>query len=506
MRPPTAFSDRTRLGLTLLGLAVVLGVLGDQLLRVMPWGVNVVLCVAALTAAGAWLVRRHRLPASTEAAWLLLTTLLAAAAFVRRDSGALQALDLAAVAVALSLAALAAQGATIRGRGISAYALATASSAVYSWIGTPLVLFSDVQRDELSARGPWRQVGAIGLGAVIAIPLLLVFGGLFVSADAAFESLLTSLRLDLRNAAGHVFFTGLWGGLAAGYLRGACLGSAGVAAAGERLPSPNVRFATTATVLGALDLLFLLFVSLQARWLFGGAALVERTTGLTMAEYARRGFFELTTAAALVLPVLLVAEWATAREKREQETSFRALATLLVLLVGVLLASALQRMLLYVRAFGLTELRLYTTAFMVWLAGVFAWFVWTVLRRARARFAFGALVQALVVLAGLHVANPDAVIARVNLARVASGARFDAVYVARDLSADAVPVLLDALPRLGDPERREVARRLLVRWTGRARRDWRSWNWSEARARSLVRARATELTGILRASPKPSKD
>src|SRR2546430_7109132 len=44
------------------------------------------------------------------------------------------------------------------------------------------------------------------------------------------------------------------------------------------------------------------------------------------------------------------------------------------------MASALQRMRLYVAEFGLSEIRLYATAFMIYLAGAFAWFAWTVLR------------------------------------------------------------------------------------------------------------------------------
>ena len=239
-------------------------------------------------------------------------------------------------------------------------------------------------------------------------------------------------------------------------------------------------------MLVALVLLFLVFVVVQARWLFGGAALVQQTTGLTVAEYARRGFFELVTAAALVVPVLLVAEWATLREGPKQETSFRALATVLVLLVGVLLGSAVQRMVLYVQTFGLTEQRLYTTAFMVWVALVCGWLVLTVLRGARARFAFGALVQGTAVLAGLHLVNPDALITRVNVAHVSS-AGFDAAYAAGKLSADAVPALIEALPRLSPSEQSEVARRLVLRWGAPAAPDWRSWNWSVARARALVR-------------------
>src|SRR3712207_1338717 len=62
-------------------------------------------------------------------------------------------------------------------------------------------------------------------------------------------------------------------------------------------------------ILGLLDALFLAFVAVQVRYLFGGAERVVETAGLTYAEYARRGFFELVTVTALVLPLLLLAHW-----------------------------------------------------------------------------------------------------------------------------------------------------------------------------------------------------
>lgn len=487
----TLTSTQARLPLTVLGLALPVGILGDLLLRAMPWGINLTLITVALVAAGVWLVHRHRLPVSKDAAWLAITALLAAAAFVRRDSPTLQALDLLALVGALGLAILAAQGSSIRLRGLSAYVLATCTAAAHTWFGSARLLFADIKWDALPIRGRWRELGAVGIGLLIALPLLLVFGALFVSADAEFESLVTSVHIDVANLMSHVGLTTVCAAFAAGALRGAAFGDASVAALGERATSPALRFTTAVTVLAALDLLFLLFVVVQARWLFGGAALVQSTTGLTVAEYARRGFFELVTAAALVVPVLLVAEWATLREGQKQETSFRALATLLVLLVGVLLVSALQRMLLYVSSYGLTEQRLYTTAFMIWVALACGWLALTVLRGTRARFAFGALVQGLSVLAALHLVNPDALITRVNLARASStGPAFDAAYVAGELSADAVPALIEALPRLSPSERSEVARRLLLRWNFPVAPDWRSWNWAVARARALVRTAA----------------
>jgi hypothetical protein len=489
--------SRSRLGVDVLAYGLALGIMGDLLLRAAPWGLNFSLWICALMGVGIWLVRRYQLPVSSDFSWLALSVVLCAVAFVRRDSQALQLIDMAALVGLLSLTALATQGGRIRLRGISTYLVATVLACAHAWFGTPRLLFSDSPWKEAES-GRWKELRAIGLGLLVAAPLLLVFGGLFVSADAEFESLVKSLQIDIPTLASHVVLTGVIGGLAAGALRGAVMSPPETAGIGERTSSPELRFTSAITALGALDLLFLIFVTLQLRYLFGGAAVIVETTGLTVSEYARRGFFELVTASALVLPVLLVADWATLVEGSRQRRVFRVLAGALVALVGVLLVSALQRMLLYVQTFGLTELRLYTTAFMVWLGGVFVWFALTVLKDGRPRFAFGALAQALVVLGALHFANPDALIARVNLGRATrtlitgsyTSHPLDAAYLSSTLSADAVPVLLEALPRLPPEEQAVVEDHLRSRWgCGTDSSDWRSWNWSEWRARKLVGAR-----------------
>ena len=75
---------------------------------------------------------------------------------------------------------------------------------------------------------------------------------------------------------------------------------------------------------------------------------------------------------------------------------------------------AFERMRIYERTFGLTELRLYTTAFMSWMAFEFAWLALTVLRDQRERFAFASLMMGFVVLAALNGINPDALILQRN--------------------------------------------------------------------------------------------
>ena len=133
----------------------------------------------------------------------------------------------------------------------------------------------------------------------------------------------------------------------------------------------------------------------------------------------------------------------------------------LIALTLVILVSALFRMRLYQQEFGLTELRFYTTAFMVWLGIVLVWLAVTVLRvrepagdnPGRRRFAFGALVASLALVVALDLINPDALIAahQPDTAAAGVGQPLDAEYLAWTLSADAVPTSVAGLAAVSDP-------------------------------------------------------
>jgi uncharacterized membrane protein len=238
-------------------------------------------------------------------------------------------------------------------------------------------------------------------------------------------------------------------------------------------------------VLGCLNVLFLAFVVIQIRYLFGGADVVAASDGLTYAEYARQGFFELVTVAGLVLPLLLLIDAFAQVDGDRQRLVLRILLASLVALLFVVMASALQRMRLYQEQFGLTELRLYTTAFMLWLGIVFVWFLATVLRGRRNRFAFGAIVAGLTSIVVLTALNPDGLIARVNIERASASEPLDVEYIA-SLSADAVPVVVDALPRVNAVDRWNMKSALLARASGEPASDWRSCNLTRERAKDAL--------------------
>jgi hypothetical protein len=472
----------TRTGLHVVAAGLAVGLVADLLLPVEPWGLNVLLSTAAMVGAGAWVVRRSTVTPSKDTAWLAVSALLLGAAFLRRDAELLNVLDVFALIGIFGLGGAAAAGVSLRHAEVGRYVAAVARSAFSTLTGGVQVLFSDISWSDVPLGSRLGRFRGVALGTLLAVPLLFVFGSLFASADAAFANVLSSvLRVDLSTAAAHTFRTAVLGGLAAGYLRGIALPRG---AGGTRLPSPATADVPVVTALVLLNALFLLFVAIQLRYFFGGAGRIEAVAGLTYAEYARRGFFELVWASAFVVPVLLGGDWAVRGATAAGIRRFRFAAVTTLGLMAVVMSSAFQRMRLYVAAFGLTEDRLYATAGMVFLALLLAWLGWTVLRGRSSRFAFGGTVLGLAVLAGLHTLNPDAFILRHNLTRPGAERAFDVEYAA-SLGADAAPGLLATLPEL-TPADACVAARRLVSWAAREP-DWRTWNWSRARAARLGR-------------------
>lgn len=489
-------SERTKLGLAITAAAGFLGVAADALLRTDRVGLNGFLWVAVLFAAVLALARRLGMTLTGEGRWLIPPAILLAAAFMWRDSPTLVMLDTLALAAVMALMAATAREGSLRAAGILECAAGGFLAAVQTAFGALTVLLNDIQWDQLP-RSRWSaHTAAAARGLLIALPLLLVFGALFAAADAVFEKLLVDLfDWNLPDLFSHLLLTGFWAWIVAGFLRATLAGWKPDLSRWERPAALTVGMLETGIVLGTLNALFLAFVLVQFRYFFGGAALVEATTGLTYAEYARRGFFELVAVAGLMLPTLLLGHWLQPAGNPAQQRVFRALAGALVAMLLVIMVSAAQRMWLYQQAFGLTESRLYATAFMAWLALLVGWFCLTVLRGRRERFAFGALVGGLAVLAALHALNPDGFIVRTNLDRAQAGHALDGVYV-MSLSADAVPALIAGLPAMNEKERRMAADQILRRWTPPARTDWREWNWSRARARRMVSEHRDSLRAV----------
>lgn len=484
--------------------AAALGILADLLLRAPALGLGASLWIGALALAASRPVLRA--PGVTR--WAALEpaamVLLAMVAIATRTSPLL-------VLVALGLLASAGTLALLRvremapGRTGPADIVAALFDGGWTAVTGPGAALARIGRRE---EGDIESVGGEGVkawvavgvrGVFLAAPLLLLFGALFSSADPAFGA-----------------FLGRWSEMLFGDLPGhvAVATAAAAASAGglwalrARPPSSAPRLRPPAVVgtgevlvvLLLVNLLFAGFLTFQAGYLFGGRELVHATDGLGYADYARRGFFELVTAAAVVLPVLLASEWVARGDAREKW--FRASSRVLVAMVAVLLVSAAHRMFLYQEAYGLTEDRVYTSAFMVWLALAFAWAARTVLRGRPERFPGGALRAGAVIGALLILLDPAGSIVRVNAARAAEPdtPALDVPHLL-SLGADGVPEMVGLLDEVEGARRCTLARGLLRRSFSHEAGDWRGWNAARWRARRAVESRMAELREAVRSCP-----
>jgi len=505
MSAPVRLTPASRTAVTILAVALPLGVFGDVALRGMPWGLNVTLCIVALISAGALLVPPGLLAARRDAQWLAVLAVSLGLSFARRDSDLLAVCNLVAIACTLAWAAAALRGARIRTLTVGEQVHAVAETAVNSWFGVLLLLARDIPWTDLPVPGRRRLV-SVGVGLVLAIPLVAVFAALFAGADPVFGKLTAgALRIDPGVMISHGILTGVWGSIAAGVLAYAVLPEPRQPVRLRLVPdAPRLELLAVVVPLALVEALFLLFVLVELRYFFGGVGRVAAISGLTYAEYARSGFFELLAATGLVLPCLLAADRALREASAGERRLYRRLAAGLLVLVGVVVISALERMRLYVRAYGLSEDRLYAIAAMGYVTFVSAWFAATVLRERRERFSFGALVGAYALLAGLNLANPDALIVRTNLDRGAVEQPFDAKYAA-SLGADATPALVAAWSELDPATRCDVTHALLLRWRHLPQTDWRSWNWARVRERRLARSVETTFEAINCPSPETAR-
>jgi hypothetical protein len=498
IRPGTA----TRI----LSAALLLGWAVDVLFDGHLLGLSVPLFVGALLVTLAALSWRAGVTPAWRVVALALPLMGFAVMVAVRANGFLTVLNVLAVLALLGLLADRWGGARPSPLGLLAYPVAFLRTLGHATILPAPLLPAAV--DLRATRRGWPVLMPVLRGVLLALPVLGVFTLLLASADLVFAHVLAGLfRLDVLlrlpelGWRGVVVLGAAWfiaGGLAYALTRrDPASGPDAVEAELAALPRlVGIGFVEVATLLVLVDTLFLGFGWLQWTYLFGGQANIT-AAGYTYADYARRGFFELLLVAVLTLGLIVALQTLTRRRTRAQARGFQALSSLLIAGVLVLIAAALQRMLLYEEAYGYTELRLYVHVFLVWLAVVFGWFLLTLWTRP-ARFAGGCLLAALGVLATLNGINPDATIAQQNLARYAQSGKLDAYYLTH-LSVDAVPTLLTALPEVQGQEH-EILRAYLFRQlqeldTNPASVDWPAWNLARSVAHSVLAQHRADLAG-----------
>jgi hypothetical protein len=341
-------------------------------------------------------------------------------------------------------------------------------------------------------------------GLLIALPILLILGTLLASADPIFgQGIQGFLELLNIKILPEYIFRLVYILVLAYFLLGIYL--YGLTSSGDEtlygLVKPIVPrfmgFTEAAIVLGSVNLLFAAFVVVQFRYFFGGQGNIH-LDGFTYSEYARRGFTELVLVAFITLLLFLALSTVAKRLSHGQRLGFSAMGVGLTILIGVILLSAYQRLLLYETAYGFSRLRTYTHVFIIWL-GILLLILMLLELFSRLRlFALASLLVAVGFGISLNLMPVDGFIARQNILQAQNGDELDSPYLV-SLSFDAAPTLwqMYADPKLNASIREQIGGVLACQAALKPPTDlpWQGFNLSSYQAERLFQAHQSELYG-----------
>ncbi len=269
-----------------------------------------------------------------------------------------------------------------------------------------------------------KAVGKALSGLFVAIPLFYIVISLLSGADENFARFLNRL-MDQIGARFYGWGMNLLFAIPlGGYLFALCYGSVHKRKTDTVKPEAVRSFCAKCavvpqisihTVLFGICLLYVLFIALQGSYYLDAVRGVL-PEGFTYSEYARKGFFELVDISILNAFLILAARlFGRGKKRLLLRIGTMAISVLTLFLIG----TALTKMFLYIRVYGLTPLRVIPSVFMAFLAVVYLLVIAAQFRKlpvvtiALCVFALGYSL--------LSVSDMDGRIAAYNLARYEAG-------------------------------------------------------------------------------------
>lgn len=307
--------------------------------------------------------------------------------------------------------------------------------------------------------GEKKAVGKALLGLACSLPIVAIVLPLLLSSDYAFKGMMDNLFSDaVGTIAKSVFGIGLAFplvsyGLSLKHKRTFTLGESRFG---------GIEGVYILSFLSVISVIYLMYLFSQLAYFFSAFRGFLPEGDITVAQYARKGFFEMCVIAVINL-MLVVAAMTLAKKKNGKVSHpIKAVCSFISLFTLIIIATAVSKMVLYIGSFGMTVLRLTTSAFMVFLAVVFLALIGRIYIR-RINAVKTALITAGLILLVLGVGNVNTVCARYNYEAWQSGTLEEIdVAAMTELGDEGVPYLVK-LADCTDVEVADAAREEL-RW------------------------------------------
>ena len=280
-----------------------------------------------------------------------------------------------------------------------------------------------ITSDRLSKSGGGKNFKGILVGLLLAVPLTAVVGSLLMSADDGVKRIM--------GIVGEFFLSdGVWSWI--GYLilalptscyifgmlyRNAVRDNIRELDSDECLKNmQNWRLIGNIILYTAVTpviLLYIVFFFSQANY-FLSAFSGTLPEAFSYAEYARKGFFELCTIAVINLAVIIFMNLTAKKNGENRPAMLKVYTSVLSVSTLILIATAMSKMIMYIDTYGLTDLRVYTTWFMVLCAYIFVLILIKQFKRSF-RLAKAVSIGFTVLFAVLCFSRPEALIAKYNI-------------------------------------------------------------------------------------------
>lgn len=270
------------------------------------------------------------------------------------------------------------------------------------------------------------------IGLAISIPLVMVVLILLISADSIFSSMFLNIFKNIN-------FVDIFG---ISFLF--CFASFGFYAVIASLASKKIKNeiedikkgepVIAITLTSVLTVIYIVFCMIQIIYLFiGGANALP--DGITYAEYARKGFFQLVFVSIINFALVLTC----IRVFRESKV-LKVLLTILSACTYILIASSAYRMILYVGVYNLTFLRILVLWFLALLTVLMTGIIITIFNDKFNLFRFS-LIAVISFYMVFSYAKVDKIIAEYNVSHIDVLTYSDVIYMVDELSYDAAPVI-----------------------------------------------------------------
>jgi len=217
--------------------------------------------------------------------------------------------------------------------------------------------------------GDKKTLGKVLVGVLCAVPVLLVVVPLLLSSDDAFNGMMIKLFSNTSETFSKVLLGLVLSLFVVSY--GFSVKADSVGRVRER-KSGGVENVYLISFLSAISLCYVLYLFSQLAYFFSAFRGFLPDGEITYAQYARKGFFEMCAIAMINLGIVFLSLMIAKKKNGKAAPGVRAVATFIAVFTIMIIATAVSKMVLYIDAYGMTVLRLTTSAFMVFLSVVFA--------------------------------------------------------------------------------------------------------------------------------------